>query len=115
MTVTEEELLAKAGDNVKEIYKKIKKTVLKFGEVQINCSKRGIYFKNGSTFLAVIPRKLTMDVEFILPVVVNEFPIIKMLRMSKNRIAHTVKIDAPDDVDAQLLNWFKEGYDSLKS
>src|SRR5262249_1569666 len=101
--VTEEELLAKAGENIKVAYQKIRAAVTGFGDMTIDCSKSGIYFKNGSSFLAVTPRKATMDIEFILPIEVTEFPIIKTLRMSKNRIAHSVKLDSVDDIDEQVL------------
>ncbi|PCJ89783.1 MAG: hypothetical protein COA57_01100 [Flavobacteriales bacterium] len=73
--------------------------------------KSAVLLRRGSTFLALKPKKQWLDIEFMLKDKMDEFPVYKTFRLSKNRVAHYVRIESPKEVDRQLLNWLKEAYE----
>ena len=43
-----------------------------------------------------------MDLEIVLSEEVNEFPVYKTVRVSKNKYAHFIKVEDPEEVDQNL-------------
>lgn len=73
--------------------------------------KNCILVKSVSTFLAIKPKTTCMDVEFLLDEEVDVFPIHKAIRVSKNRVAHFIRIEHPKEVNRQLIAWLKRAYE----
>ena len=96
--------------NVRAVYEKILKETKKFGKVNVSPVQTSIMLKNVSTFLGIHLYKESMDVSFFLPEEKNEFPVIKTFRYGKNKIAHTIRLEHPKEVDRQLVNWMKISY-----
>lgn len=69
-----------------------------------------IMFTSETTFLAIKPKKRWIDLEFSLDYNANEFPIHKIVRISKTRFAHFVSVQQPGDIDDQLIEWIKQAY-----
>jgi len=69
-----------------------------------------LYTPAHRSFLVVQPKKQGLEVWFVLHRAVNEFPVYKVLRPSKNRFAHFVRLYQPADVDAVLPGWMEEAY-----
>jgi hypothetical protein len=107
------DLLSGSTDTIKAIYEKVTRIVGKFGEVQENSSKSTINFKNGATFMVLKPKKERMELEFVLEDERKEFPVYKTFRISKNRVAHYVALEKPDEVDKQITGWLKQAYDTV--
>ena len=110
MRVNPEKHFINKKPNVRAVYEKILKETKKFGKVNVSPVQTSIILKNVSTFLGMHLRKDSMDVSFFLPEEKNEFPIYKTFRYGKNKIAHTVRIERPSEVDKQLVNWMKISY-----
>jgi hypothetical protein len=72
-----------------------------------------IMFTNESTFLAIKPKKKWIDLEFALDYEANEFPIHKIVRISKTKFAHFVRVQNPGDIDDQLIEWIKKAYELI--
>jgi hypothetical protein len=100
----------KSEPHVKAIYNKLLREIRKFGPVNISPVRIGIMLKNESTFVAIKARKQFLDIEFLLPVELNEFPIHKTFRVSKQRVAHFIRLESPDEITKQILGWLKESY-----
>ena len=96
--------------NVKAVYEKILRETKKFGKVNVSPVQTSIMLKNVSTFLGIHPRKDSLDVSFFLPKETNEFPIIKTFRYGKNKVAHSIRLESPTEVDKQLVKWMKISY-----
>lgn len=96
--------------NIIRIYEKILKETKKIGRVNVSTVKSGIMLKNISTFLAMKPGKSWLDIEFFLPEEVNEFPVHRTFRYSKNKVVHSVRLGSPGEVDRQLVRWMKTSY-----
>ena len=69
-----------------------------------------IYFKSGSTFLALKLKKNYMEVEFFLDHREEAPSISKFLQTSKNRYAHIVPINQEEDLTTAVLAWIRESY-----
>ena len=72
-----------------------------------------IMFTSESTFLAIKPKKSWIDLEFALDYEANEFPIHKIVRISKTKFAHFVRVQNPGDIDDQLIGWIKKAYELI--
>ena len=96
---------------VKKIYDKLMGKVTKFGKIYVSPAKGSIMIKGKSTFLALKPRKDWLDIEFLSDREVNEYPIHKIFRVSKRRVAHSVRLEAPKEITMKLLRWIKQSYD----
>jgi len=79
-------------------------------DFQVSPVINAIMFTSESTFLAIKPKKSWIDLEFVLDYEANEFPIHKIVQVSKTKFAHFVRIQQPKDVDGQLIGWIKKAY-----
>jgi len=96
--------------NVIDTFEKIKNEVMQLEGVQINSVKNAILFQAKSNFLAVKPKKAHLDIEFVLDEKVDEFPIYKTFQATKSKCAHFVRLESPEEVDEQLIQWFRKAY-----
>lgn len=96
--------------NVITSFELIRKKMMKLEGVKIISVKNAILFQAKSNFLAVKPKKSRLDVEFLLPEKVEEFPVHKVVQATKTKFAHFVRLESPDEVDSQLMSWLDEAY-----
>jgi len=96
---------------LEKIVLKILDEVQSFGEVQVSSVKNAILVAVESTFLALKVKKDRVDIEFVLNEVKDEFPMYKVVRVSKNRVAHFVTVGNIEEVDDQLLGLIRESYE----
>ena len=97
-------------DEIKAIYYEIIQTVYRCGQVQVSFLKNAIIISAKSSFMAIKPRTNYVDLEFILDKEINEFPIHKTFRVSRNKVAHVVKIGSLQDVDQSMKKWIAKAY-----
>ena len=93
---------------IREIFDKIIRALEGCGPLNINYVKHAIIVMAKSTFLAIKPRKTYVDIEFLLNVEINEFPIHKTFRVSKNKVAHFIKVESPDEIDDTVTLWLQK-------
>ncbi|HBS87953.1 MAG: hypothetical protein A2W91_10450 [Bacteroidetes bacterium GWF2_38_335] len=98
------------SENVRKIFDKLLEKVMGIGPVNVYAVKSAIFLKTSSSFLEIKVRKKFVEINFCLGREVNEFPVSKFQRLSKNRVAHTIHIDHPDEIDKQMITWLKEAY-----
>lgn len=67
--------------------------------------------KAPATFCSFRPRAKDVQVSFLLDREMDVFPITKTMRLSVHRVAHSVHVDDPEAIDAQLRTWIKEAHD----
>ena len=97
-----EHLFSDKPEKIKKIFDLVVSTIDEYGKVQVSFLNHAIIFSAKSSFLALKPKKQYMDVEIVLNEEINEFPIYKTVRASKNKFAHFVKIEEPEEVDASF-------------
>jgi predicted transport protein len=96
--------------NIVDTVQKLISEISKFGSIEISPIKTAIQFRKGATFLSIRVKKDRCELEFQLPFDVEEFSIVKKVRVSSKRVYYLVYIDSVEDVDNQLLSWIKEAY-----
>ncbi len=105
-----EELFANTAPQVKEICMSLVKETEALDGIKITSVKNAILFAVKSNFFVLKPQKLHVNIEFLLKEALDEFPIIKTVKVYGNKIAHFVRIQTLEEVDSQLLNWLHQSY-----
>lgn len=97
--------------NVREIYNLLLSHIHTFGPVHEQPKKTSIHLANASGFAGVHTRKNYFILNIRSDHPINSPRIIKSEQVSKSRYHQEVKLEKPDDVDAELLAWLKAAYD----
>jgi hypothetical protein len=95
-------------------FNKIIAKVQQWDEVMVSPAKTAVYLKAPSNFLSIKITKNRVDLEFYLPQHTDEFPIYKILQITKTRILHCVALEDEKEVNAQLMNWIKQSYEIMR-
>jgi hypothetical protein len=98
---------------VRDIFCKLEKAIIKFGNVKINPTKHAIIVSSKSTFLAIKPRKTMLDIEFLLDKATEGYPVYKIFKVSKNRFAHFIHLEYIEQVDRKLISLLKQSYKTI--
>lgn len=108
-----EHLDGKPG-HIVQMYTTLESHVRALGDVRVEATKTSIKFKVVTTFASIYVQTRSIRLEFILDHPEDIFPIQEVLQYSKNRFAHTLSIDSPEDIDEQLLGWLTEAHETVK-
>lgn len=98
------------SEKIKELYHALTEKINELKHVRYSHIKNAITVAAGSTFLAIKLKKDFIDVEFLFDREIHEFPVYKTLRVSKNRVAHYIKLHTKEDVNPQLIKWLHQSY-----
>jgi hypothetical protein len=90
-------------EKIKEIFDLIL-SITEFGDVQTSFVKHAIIISAKSSFLALKQKKQYIEVEIVLNEEFSGFPVYKIVRASKYKYAHFVKIEDPKEVDENFKN-----------
>lgn len=105
------EHLKNKSPQIKAAFNKLIRELNKFGKITLNPVKTSIQVKTTSTFLSIKPKKDQVEIEFQLGREVNEFPVYKSFRISKNRVLHFAILKDSKDVNFRLRDLLKESYE----
>jgi hypothetical protein len=100
-------------DFVREILNKLIGVLTAFDGVVVDPVKTAIQFKAGATFLSVKVKKDCLQLEFQLRDEVDEFPIYRNVRVSKERVLHFAVLEGPEEIDGPFVGWLREAYDLI--
>lgn len=109
-----EEHFQKKPEFLREIFNLLLDEVDHIGETSLSIVRSAIFLKKQSTYLEIKVRKDHLLVGFYLARELSGLPIVKTLKISKNRIVHVVNLYNPKDVDEQLKGWLRESYSLIK-
>ena len=109
--ISKDNLFVNRPPRLKELYERIVKRVMKFGDYrEETVNPNVIFFKTKSTFLAIKVKKDHLEIEFFLDHLENVPPVSKYLQTSKHRVAHVVRIDSEEEINEQMIEWMKTSY-----
>jgi hypothetical protein len=100
--------------NIVKAFNKIIGQVTKWEEVLVAPARTAVYLKAPANFLGIKLTKNRIDVDFYLPQVTEEFPIYKVLPLTKTRIIHYVALEYEKEVNKQLIGWIRESYELMR-
>ena len=96
---------------VTAIYIRLVASLRQFGEVRESAKKTSIHLDHSTGFAGVYTRKNYLNLHFRTSEKIDSPRIDKIEQLSGNRFMHTIKLEAPDQIDAELLGWLKGAYD----
>lgn len=111
--VAVESHLEKKPPEVRMAYEKLIREVKKFGDVTITAVQNGILVSSESNFFSLKPKAKYLEVEFLLDEERDEFPVHKIFRLSKKRIAHYIEIGSADEVDKHMLSFIHRAFKAV--
>lgn len=95
---------------VHDTYNSLIKALKRFGKLQEEPHKTSIHLLNRSAFAGVATRKgyllLTIKTDYAM----DNPRVTKTEQVSRNRFHHLVKLENPEEIDAELLKWLKDAY-----
>ena len=95
---------------VRQIYDHLLKHSRRFGPVVEDPKKTSIHLNNATAFAGVATRKNAIVLTIKSDRDLDSPRIHKSEQTSARRFHHEVKLTTPDEVDAELIVWLKEGY-----
>lgn len=112
---TQEEHLKNKDDSIKELYFTLLSIIKEqIGDYKIDSIQCCIHLVFQSTFIAIKPQKSNLKIFFVSKEPIKSKRIIKQEKYSSNRTNNTLKISKIEDIDNELIDWFKEAYDLTK-
>jgi hypothetical protein len=96
---------------VTAIYTRLLDSLRQFGQVTESPKKTSIHLDHQSGFAGINTRKSYILLNFRTASKIDSPRIDKIEQHSAKRFMHTVKLQQPDDIDAELLAWLKSAYD----
>ncbi len=109
-TLNLEDHLRNKSEEIKNIVNDLLIEIGQFGPIELNPVKSVIQVKAGATFLSIKPKKDYIELEFQLGQEIDQFPIHRTIRISRNRVLHLLYIQNQEDINDQLLDWIKSSY-----
>jgi len=95
---------------VREIYEGLIKKVKSFGKMQEEPHKTSIHLLNQTAFAGVATRKDSLLLTIKTDRPIESSRVTKTEQVSRNRFHLLVKIEAPKEIDEELLRWLKDAY-----
>ncbi len=109
-TLNLEDHLRNKPETIRNVVLDLISEVELFGPIELNPVKSVIQVKAGATFLSIKPKKDFVELEFQLGEEIDQFPIHKTVRISRNRVLHLMYVQSGEDISDQLKTWLKDSY-----
>ena len=110
-TTTEAALTRDLPEDLRDAWERLRETAAGFGEQRIYASGHAIMFARKTCYLFVRPRKMFLEVCVFLGRTVKASQVRCVRRVSKSKLAHTMRITHRDQVEAPVTDWLREAYE----
>jgi hypothetical protein len=110
-TTTEAALTQDLSVDLKEAWERLRETAVELGEQRIYASHNSIMFSRKSCYFFVRPRKQFLEVCVFLGRAVNASQVRRVVRSSKTKLAHLIRITHRDEVEPPITDWLREAYE----
>lgn len=114
-TTTEAALLRGVSADLLDAWKRLRETVVSFGEQRIYASHHSIMFSRKSCYFFVRPKKSFLELCVFLGREIKAPQIRRIDPASKTKIVHFMLITHRDEVEAPVTDWLREAYDFCES
>ncbi len=108
--ITENTHLKNASPAVTDLYKRFVDLVKSYGPVSIVPTETRIDFQARSIFASVQFRLENLELQLVLPRIVQDLKIIRVDTIGTEKYSHLIMIDLLDDYDAAFNTWLQEAY-----
>jgi len=109
-TTTEAALTAGLPEDLRDAWERLREAAVDLGEQRIYASHHSIMFSRRSCYFFVRPRQRFLEVCIFLGRAVNAPQVQRVVRASKSKLAHLVRVTHRDQVEPPLTDWIREAY-----
>lgn len=109
-TTTEAALTEDLSDDLRDAWERLRETAVSFGDQRIYASHHSIMFSRGACYFFVRPKRNYLEVCVFLDRPLKAHQVRRVLRASKSRLAHILRITHRDEVEPPLTDWLQEAY-----
>ncbi len=110
VTVPLDEFFHNKPKHIKLMYELLHEKCSSFGDLSTDTTKSCIYFVSNHRYLVIKPQKESLILEFVLDRKEDIFPVIKIYDIGKGRFVHRLKLDQPEDINQQIIQWMEDAY-----
>jgi len=108
--ITENTHLMNASPAVRELYSRYVELIKSYGPVSIIPTESRIDFQARTIFSSVSIRLESLEIQLILPRIVQDERIIRVDTIAADKYSHLVMVDKLDDYDAKFNAWLGDSY-----
>jgi Domain of unknown function (DUF5655) len=109
-TTTESALTRDLSEDLQDAWERLRETAVEFGEQRIYASHNSIMFSRKSCYFFVRPKRTFLELCFFLGRPVKAPQIRTVVKSSKTKVAHLMRITHRDEVEAPVTDWLREAY-----
>lgn len=110
-TTTEAALTQDLPEDLQDAYRRLRETVVEFGEQRIYASHHCIMFSRKACYFFVRPKRQWLELAIFLGRAVRAPQVRKVVESSKTKRAHLIQIRHRDEVEAPITDWLREAYE----
>jgi hypothetical protein len=110
-TTTEAALTRDLSEDLQDAWERLRGTAVSFGGQRIYASHHSIMFSRKSCYFFVRPKKSFLEVCVFLGRTVKSPHVRRVVRASKSKLAHVIRIRHRDEVEAPITDWLREAYE----
>ena len=110
-TTTEGALTNHLSEDLQDAYARLRETAVEFGEQRIYASHHSIMFARKSAYFFVRPKLKFLEVIFWVGRPIKAPQIKKLLKTTKVKYAHVIRVVHRDEVEPPLTDWLREAYE----
>jgi hypothetical protein len=109
-TTTEAALTRHLSEDLRDAWERLRETAVSFGDQRIYASHHSIMFSRKSCYFFVRPRATFLEVCVFLGREVKGPHVRRVVRGSKTKVVHMLRITHRDEVEAPITDWLREAY-----
>jgi len=110
-STTEAALTRHLSEDLRDAWERLRETAVEFGEQRIYASHHSIMFSRRVCYCFVRPRRTYLEVCVFLDRAVTARQVRRVTPVSRARIAHLLRIEHRDEVEAPITDWMRRAYD----
>ena len=110
-TTTEEALTKGLSEDLRDAWERLRETAAEFGDQRIYASHHSIMFARKACYFFVRPKAKYLEICVFLGRPVKAPHIRKVIRTSRRRLAHLLRVTHRDEVEPPITDWLREAYD----
>jgi hypothetical protein len=110
-TTTEGALTKDLSEDLQDAYARLRETAVEFGEQRIYASHSSIMFARKAAYFFVRPKTKFLELFFWTARPIKSPLIRKMMKTTRIKFAHELRIVHRDQVEPPLVDWLREAYE----
>jgi len=110
-TTTEAALTQDLSPDLLETWERLRETAVSFGDQRIYASHHSIMFSRRSCYFFVRPKRSYLEVCVFLGRAVKAPQVRNVVRASRSKLVHFIRITHRDEVEPPITDWLQEAYE----